>query len=174
MNVLSKDRTSCHCVVVGRWHASYRTLNGSLSRITKLAAGKIILVFNKTDKIIIEELEILNQLFEQFDAERVYISARRNKISKLCTMLCFTQLNFLKWISRMWSWVTFGIRSTRKSIVGYSPCLNQGLENGLTNDLLALDIPGLHGLFGRNHWSNFNDEIWVIFFGKFLYWKVVN
>jgi tRNA modification GTPase len=49
-------------------------------KIEQRAAGKkIILVFNKIDKIAEEEREVLNQLFEQFEGERIYISAK-NKL----------------------------------------------------------------------------------------------
>ncbi len=41
---------------------------------------KVILVFNKIDKIAEEEREVLNELFECFEGERIYISAK-NKIN---------------------------------------------------------------------------------------------
>ena len=39
----------------------------------------IILVFNKIDKIAEEEREVLTQLFEQFEGERIYISAKKRQ-----------------------------------------------------------------------------------------------
>ena len=48
-------------------------------KIARRAAGKkIILVFNKIDKLVDDELEVIEQLFSRFEAERVYISARKN------------------------------------------------------------------------------------------------
>jgi len=46
--------------------------------IMKRAKGKkIILVFNKIDKIAEEECEVLNELFECFEGERIHISAKK-------------------------------------------------------------------------------------------------
>jgi tRNA modification GTPase len=46
-------------------------------KILKRAAGKkIILIFNKIDKLSEEELEILNSLFAPFNCERIQISAK--------------------------------------------------------------------------------------------------
>src|ERR1035437_5163122 len=46
-------------------------------RIAKRAIGKkVILVFNKIDKIENEEREVLSQLFEPFEGDRIYISAK--------------------------------------------------------------------------------------------------
>jgi len=48
-------------------------------KIARRATGKkIILVFNKIDKLVDDELEVIEQLFSRFEAERVYISARKN------------------------------------------------------------------------------------------------
>lgn len=50
-------------------------------KIEKKAAGKkIIMIFNKIDKIMPEEKEVLIHLFSQFDCERIFISAK-NKIN---------------------------------------------------------------------------------------------
>jgi len=47
-------------------------------RIAKRAEGKkIILVFNKIDKVNEEECKIIENLFSQFDAEHIYISAKK-------------------------------------------------------------------------------------------------
>jgi len=49
--------------------------------IMKRAKGKkVILVFNKIDKIAEDEREVLNELLECFEGERIYISAK-NKIN---------------------------------------------------------------------------------------------
>ncbi|GHT17885.1 tRNA modification GTPase MnmE [Bacteroidia bacterium] len=47
-------------------------------KILKRAEGKkIILIFNKIDKLSAEELQVLNDLFEPFDCERIEISAKK-------------------------------------------------------------------------------------------------
>lgn len=49
-------------------------------KIAKRAVGKkIILVFNKIDKIHEEEKEIVAELFDRFEAERIYISAKEQR-----------------------------------------------------------------------------------------------
>jgi tRNA modification GTPase len=46
-------------------------------RIQKRAEGKkVILVFNKIDKITADEREVLQQLFAQYNGDRIYISAK--------------------------------------------------------------------------------------------------
>jgi tRNA modification GTPase len=51
------------------------------AKILKRAKGKkIILIFNKIDKLSEEELDILNELFEPFDCEKIRISAK-NKLN---------------------------------------------------------------------------------------------
>ncbi|MDD4197893.1 MAG: tRNA uridine-5-carboxymethylaminomethyl(34) synthesis GTPase MnmE [Paludibacter sp.] len=50
-------------------------------KIEKKASGKkIIMIFNKIDKITPDEREVLTQLFSEFDCERIFISAK-NKIN---------------------------------------------------------------------------------------------
>ncbi|MFV0392733.1 MAG: tRNA uridine-5-carboxymethylaminomethyl(34) synthesis GTPase MnmE, partial [Paludibacteraceae bacterium] len=50
-------------------------------KIAKRAQGKkIILVFNKIDKLADDEKDVIAELFERFDGERIYISAK-NKIN---------------------------------------------------------------------------------------------
>ena len=50
-------------------------------QIAKRAEGKkIILVFNKVDKVDAEECKVIEHLFDQFEAERIYISAK-NRIN---------------------------------------------------------------------------------------------
>ena len=53
-------------------------------RIVPRSEGKkMILVFNKLDKIDQEECTILEQLFNNIDADRVFISAKENKICRI-------------------------------------------------------------------------------------------
>ncbi len=50
-------------------------------RIATRADGKkVILVFNKVDKVSRDECEVIEELFNQFEADRIYISAK-NKIN---------------------------------------------------------------------------------------------
>lgn len=47
-------------------------------RIAKRAEGKkIILVFNKIDKLAQDERDVIDDLFKRFDGERIYISAKK-------------------------------------------------------------------------------------------------
>lgn len=140
-------------------------------RITRLAAGKIILVFNKTDKISDEELGILNQLFEQFEAERVYISAKKKQnievleqaLLKAAQLPEINQSDVIVSNIRHYEALEKALASIRRVI--------DGLENGLTNDLLALDIRDCMGHLGEITGQISNDEILGNIFGKFCIGK---
>lgn len=140
-------------------------------KITKLAAGKIILVFNKTDKISEEELGILNQLFEQFDAERVYISAKKkhnielleNALLKAAQLPEINQSDVIVSNIRHYEALERALASIRRVI--------DGLESGLTNDLLALDIRDCMSYLGEITGQISNDEILGNIFGKFCIGK---
>lgn len=140
-------------------------------RITKLAAGKIILVFNKTDKISDEELEILNQLFEQFDAERVYISAKKKQNIETLhnALLHAAQLPEMNQSDVIVSNIRH-YEALEKALLAIRR-VNKGLENGLTNDLLALDIRDCMGYLGEITGQISNDEILGNIFGKFCIGK---
>jgi tRNA modification GTPase len=140
-------------------------------RITKLAAGKIILVFNKTDKISDEELEILNQLFEQFEAERVYISAKKKQNIEVLerALLKAAQLPEINQsdviVSNIRHYEALG-----KAHEAIERVID-GLGSGLTNDLIALDIRDCMAHLGEITGQISNDEILGNIFGKFCIGK---
>lgn len=140
-------------------------------RITKLAAGKIILVFNKTDKISNEELEILNQLFEQFEAERVHISAKKKQNIEVLehALLRAAQLPEINQSDVIVSNIRHyeALERARAAIAR----VVDGLEYGLTNDLIALDIRDCMAHLGEITGQISNDEILGNIFGKFCIGK---
>ena len=140
-------------------------------RITKLAAGKIILVFNKTDKISDEELDILNHLFEQFEAERVYISAKKKQnIERLEQALLQTaklpEINQSDVIVSN----TRHYEALQKALTSIQLVID-GLANGLSNDLLALDIRECMNHLGEITGQISNDEILGNIFKNFCIGK---
>lgn len=140
-------------------------------RITKLAAGKIILVFNKTDKISDEELEILNQLFEQFEAERVYISAKKKQNIEVLenALLKAAQLPEINQSDVIVSNIRH-YEALEKAHAAIERVMD-GLESGLTNDLVALDIRDCMSHLGEITGQISNDEILGNIFGKFCIGK---
>lgn len=140
-------------------------------RITKLAAGKIILVFNKTDKISDEELEILNQLFEQFDAERVNISAKKKQnienleqaLLKAAQLPEINQSDVIVSNMRHYEALEKALASIRRVM--------DGIDGGLSNDLLALDIRDCMNYLGEITGQISNDEILGNIFSKFCIGK---
>ncbi len=140
-------------------------------KITKLAAGKIILVFNKTDKISDDELQVLNTLFEEFEAERIYISAKnRSGIHALEQAL--VRVAHLPDISNN-DVIVSNLRhyeALQKALSAIRRVL-QGLDSELTNDLLALDIRDCMAHLGEITGQISNDEILGNIFSKFCIGK---
>lgn len=140
-------------------------------RITNLAAGKIILVFNKKDKISEEELDILNQLFEQFDADRVYISAKQkqnieelqNALLKAAQLPEISQSDVIVSNIRHYEALEKALTAIHR--------VNEGIDNGLTKDLLALDIRDCMEYLGEITGQISNDEILGNIFSKFCIGK---
>lgn len=140
-------------------------------KITKLAAGKIILVFNKTDRISDDELQVLNTLFEEFEVERIYISAKnRSGIHALEQAL--VRVAHLPDVSNN-DVIVSNLRhyeALQKALSAIRRVL-QGLDSELTNDLLALDIRDCMAHLGEITGQISNDEILGNIFSKFCIGK---
>lgn len=141
-------------------------------KIAKKAQDKkIILVFNKTDMITHDELEILGQLFSQFDAERLYISAKnRTNIHLLEEALVrasqIPEINPGDVIVnnlRHYEALLKALDSIRR--------VSEGLESGISGDFLSQDIRECMHFLGEITGQISNDEILRNIFGKFCIGK---
>jgi tRNA modification GTPase len=141
-------------------------------RIAKRSEGKkVILVFNKIDKIAEDEREVLGELFEQFEGERIYISAR-NKINT-------EELQKALVIAAQLPEITPGdvvvnnIRHFEALQHAKTAILRviDGLKSGISGDFLSQDIRECMHFLGEITGQISNDEILGNIFGKFCIGK---
>jgi len=141
-------------------------------RIAKRAEGKkVILVINKVDKIGEDERDVLDQLFQQFEGERIYISARDqvNMEGLQKALISAAQLpeinpgDVVVNNVRHFEALQNALKAIQRVIVG--------LDNGITNDFLAQDIRECMHFLGEITGSFSNDEILLNIFGKFCIGK---
>lgn len=141
-------------------------------RIAKRAEGKkIILVFNKIDKIAEDEREILSQLFEQFESERIYISAR-DRINTDGLQKVLIEAAQLPEINpgdvvvnniRHFEALQNAHRAISRVI--------EGLDSGISGDFLSQDIRECIYFIGEITGQISNNEILGNIFGKFCIGK---
>ena len=141
-------------------------------KIEQRAVGKkIILVFNKIDKIAEEEREVLNQLFEQFEGERIYISAK-NRLNTDELEKALVKAAQLPEINPG-DVVVNNIRhfqALQKALFSIQR-VNEGLESGISGDFLSQDIRECMHFLGEITGQISNDEILGNIFGKFCIGK---
>lgn len=141
-------------------------------KIEQRAAGKkIILVFNKIDKIAEEEREVLNQLFDQFDGERIYISAK-NRLNTDELEKALVKAAQLPDINPG-DVVVNNIRhfqALQKALFSIQR-VTEGLESGISGDFLSQDIRECMHFLGEITGQISNDEILGNIFGKFCIGK---
>lgn len=141
-------------------------------RIAKRATGKkVILVFNKIDKITDDERDVLTQLFEQFDGERIYISARE-RINTDGLQKALIEAAQLPEINSG-DVVVSNIRHYEALVNAHSAICRviDGLETGISGDFLSQDIRGCMHFLGEITGQISNDEILGNIFGKFCIGK---
>jgi tRNA modification GTPase len=141
-------------------------------RIEKRAIGKkIILVFNKIDKIGNEEREVLNQLFEQFEGDRLYISAK-NRINTDELQKALVKAAQLPEINPG-DVVVNNIRHYEALQNAHSAICRviDGLKSGISGDFLSQDIRECMHFLGEITGQISNDEILGNIFGKFCIGK---
>lgn len=141
-------------------------------KISKRAEGKkIILVFNKIDKLAEEEKEVIAQMFERFEAERIYISAKKrintDKLQK--ALVKASQLHTIQAGDvivnnlRHYEALTRAQEAVRRVI--------DGLQNGISGDFLSQDIRECMHHLGEITGQISNDEVLGNIFGKFCIGK---
>jgi len=141
-------------------------------KIERKATGKkIIMVFNKIDKIVEEEREVLNQLFEQFEGERIYISAknRLNTDELKASLVKAAQIPGVQ----PGDIVVNNIRhyEALQNALSSIQRVKHGLEKGISGDFLSQDIRECMHYLGEITGQITNDEILGNIFGKFCIGK---
>ena len=141
-------------------------------RIAIKAQGKkVILVFNKIDKIAVEEREILGQFFNQLEGERIYISARERINTDLLqkALINAAQLPEIN----PGDVVVNNIRHYEALQQAHSAIRRviEGLESGISGDFLSQDIRECMHFLGEITGQISNDEILGNIFGKFCIGK---
>ena len=132
---------------------------------------KIILVFNKIDKIAEDEREVLGELFGQFEGERIYISAR-NKINTDKLQKALVEAAQLPEI-HPGDVVVNNVRHF-EALQNAQKAINRvitGLDSGISGDFLSQDIRECMHFLGEITGQISNDEILGNIFGKFCIGK---
>lgn len=141
-------------------------------RIAKHAEGKkVILVFNKIDKITEDERNVLAQMFEQFEGERIYISAREriNTDGLQKALVSAAQLPEINPGDVVVSNVRhYEALQNAHSSIGR---VIDGLDSGISGDFLSQDIRECMHFLGEITGQISNDEILGNIFGKFCIGK---
>jgi len=141
-------------------------------RIAKRAEGKkVILVFNKIDKIAEDEREVLDQLFQQFEGDRIYISAkdRINTEGLQKALVIAAQLPTIN----PGDVVVNNVRhyEALQNALSAIRRVTDGIDNGITGDFLSQDIRECMHFLGEITGAISNDEILGNIFGKFCIGK---
>lgn len=141
-------------------------------KIEERASGKkVILVFNKIDKITEPEREVVARLFERFDGERVYISAK----SRLNTSQLEDALVKAAQLPEInpGDVIVNNIRhfeALQKSLESIQR-VSDGLKSGISGDFLSQDIRECMHFLGEITGQISNDEILGNIFSKFCIGK---
>lgn len=141
-------------------------------RIAKRSEGKkVILVFNKIDKIAEDEREVLDQLFLQFEGERIYISAKDhiNTDGLEKALVNAAQLPEIN----PGDVVVSNIRhyeALQNALIAIQRVI-EGIENGISGDFLSQDIRECMHFLGEITGQISTDEILGNIFGKFCIGK---
>ena len=140
--------------------------------IMKRAQGKkIILVFNKIDKITNEERDVLTELFECFESERIYISAKK----KINTRELQNALVKAAQIPEIQAGdvVVSNLRhyeALQKALDAIRRVIN-GLDSGISNDFVSQDIRECTHYLGEITGDISTDEVLGSIFQNFCIGK---
>ncbi len=141
-------------------------------KIAKRAEGKkIILVFNKIDKLAEDEREIVGELFNQFEGERIYISAKK-KINIANLKKALVKASQLKKIKSD-DVIVSNIRHYEALIRAKEAIqrVMEGLKAGISGEFLSQDIRDCIYHLGEITGQITNDEILGNIFSKFCIGK---
>lgn len=158
------------------WILDATTLSEHMEWLTdkihrKAEGKKIILVFNKIDKITEDEREVLEQLFANYEGERIYISAKKriNTHALEEALLRASQLPEI----HPGDLVVSNIRHYEALISARTAIqrVGEGLNSGLSGDFLSQDIRECIFHLGTITGQISNDEILGNIFSKFCIGK---
>lgn len=137
----------------------------------KSEGKKIILVFNKIDRITQEEREVLEQMFANYEGERIYISAKNRENTHLLeeALIRASQLpeihpgDLIVSNLRHYEALQLALQAVQR--------VKEGLESGLSSDFLSQDIRECMFQLGSITGQISNDEILGNIFSKFCIGK---
>ena len=137
----------------------------------KSVGKKIILVFNKIDKIANEERDVLEHLFSSYEGERIYISAK-NRINTHDLEDALLRASQIPEI-HPGDLVVSNIRHYEALVNAQKAIqrVSEGLENGISSDFLSQDIRECMFHLGTITGQISTDEILGNVFSKFCIGK---
>jgi len=158
------------------WLIDSTQLDGRAEWITQQVAKhaknkKIILIFNKIDKIRKEENEDLKSLFNEIDVEKIYISAKK-KIATEKLKKALVESSKIPEIGNNDVIVT-NVRhyeALKKALKAMERVI-EGLNTGISGDFLSQDIRECIHYFGEITGEISTDEVLGNIFGKFCIGK---
>ncbi|MDS1032486.1 tRNA uridine-5-carboxymethylaminomethyl(34) synthesis GTPase MnmE [Porphyromonadaceae sp. NP-X] len=137
----------------------------------KVQDKKFILIFNKIDKITDEEREVLNQFFEHYTGERIYLSAKKRiNIPQLQKLLVkAAQLPEIQ----PGDVVVNNIRhyEALQNALKAIQRVKEGIKNEISGDFLSQDLRECMYFLGEITGEISNDEILGNIFSKFCIGK---
>ncbi|HLP06455.1 MAG TPA: tRNA uridine-5-carboxymethylaminomethyl(34) synthesis GTPase MnmE [Paludibacter sp.] len=141
-------------------------------RISRRTAGKkVILVFNKIDKICKDERKVLADFFNHFEGERIYISARERINTDKLQHALINAASIPE--IHPGDVVVNNIRHFQALEQALSSIqrVTQGLKSGVSGDFLSQDIRECMHFLGEITGQISNNEILGNIFGKFCIGK---
>jgi tRNA modification GTPase len=139
--------------------------------IPRSQGKKLLLVFNKTDKIAGEELGIVENLFAHIPGDRIQISAKygqnieelKSKLIELTNLPEFDKTDTIVSNIRHFEALSAGLEAIRR--------VREGLQQNLSGDFIAQDIRECMYHLGLITGQISNDEVLGQIFSRFCIGK---
>lgn len=139
--------------------------------IPRSQGKKLLLVFNKTDKIAGEELTIVENLFAHIPGDRIQISAKfgqnieelKSKLIELTNLPEFSKTNTIVSNIRHFEALSSGLEAIKR--------VQEGLQQNLSGDFIAQDIRECMYFLGLITGQISNDEVLGQIFSRFCIGK---
>lgn len=132
---------------------------------------KVILVFNKIDKVTDDEREVIDELFKQFEGERIYISAKK-RINTDNLKRALLNASQIKRISAE-DVIVNNVRHYEALLLAQEDIerVIDGINAGISGDFLSQDIRSCLHHLGEITGQITNDEVLGSIFSKFCIGK---